>query len=368
MGLNGSVFSTSLIGIVNPSNQTSHSSSDGPHLSPTIIIPVVIGGLLVVAAIAGFIFIRYRKRANRRARAQGGDFLNWRHRRKSSLSFRCQTQMGPLTPKFFPGTDDSSIDEMTYAHTQHNARGDLQGDFNGADKSSIWNSRMSISSFPDGASIMTEKGQEKQSQRRAITSNRPPHALTTSFPSAPPSVHQSPPSGSIMRFSPDSFTSPASAASARSTTQMLPAIKPYNPADHRPTSTTTLNFSPAAAARLADQQPFNFSFSSPVSASTASPLLKHQHGWQPPAVASFTPAPPPPDRRRETGGGGGGGAFPFPPPPPPPRPPPKNIGPRLVPHPTPSRVKKGKAVVGLESGSPVESREIKVAFEPPPPR
>jgi hypothetical protein len=275
------------------------------------------------------------------------------------------------------------MEEMTYAHTKQNSitGSDLMAT---ADRPALY-AKESFSTYAESVD------DDAQSQRRAITSRRPVQQVQTTLPTRPPSARHSS-SGSAFAFSPESYGSPASAASARSTTQMLPpSHRPYNPRDHITT---------APGVRGPSSQ-----FSSPLTASTTSPLLI-QRSWASPlqqASATFTPALPPsstfrgpapqasfspqfqppssqpqqqqprpviqpskPAAPRESI------AFPFPPPPPPPLPHKlATRNPVVLQTPTPESLKKKGKSVDLGRGGLAgliipEKEELKMSFGPPP--
>jgi hypothetical protein len=386
VGLNGSIFSPTIIGIVTPSNGTTAAQSSSQSVSVTVIVPVIIGAVVLIAAVAGCIFVCRRRRRNRDNPPRG-----WRHNRKSSLSFRCKTHLEPQTPKFFGGDmDDAAMDEMTHAHTKQNSISDLMAT---ADRPSLY-TKESFATYSENSDTVVDD--DSASTRRAITSRRPAQQLQTTLPAYPSNVRHSS-SGSAFAFSPESYGSPASAASARSTTQMLPSHRPYNPRDH---------IGGGSGMRGPGSQ-----FSSPLTGSTTSPLL-NQRSWPTPMQvggATFTPALPPsstfygpaakiqhhqqqqqqqqmqsqaqnqtqpqqarpglnfskPVPRESV-------AFPFPVPPPPPLPH-KMVAKNTVVLQTPSPEalkKKGKSIDlgrgGLNIAPPAKGESVNLSFAPPP--
>jgi hypothetical protein len=352
LGLNGSVFSPTTIGIVDPASitPTGTPNSGSPGLPSTIIAAIVISVIVVILVIAAFIFIRIKKRQNRRKRVSYETKFNpWggssSEMPQSPLSFQCQTHMGPPTPKFFPDADydDNEVDQV-YPDNGSPALGR---------KNSLWKPHNAMSSFQN-ISAVTESAPAKADRhhpprKAGITSSShqnpleyhpanhpvPLHSLnTTTLPSYPTPSHASPMSASISRFSPDSYTTPTSAVSARSNAPLLP----YVPAQHG--SGTAL------------RGPHNIA--SPVVAasggSSPSPLLR--------GIASF-----------------GGGrdtaardstASTLPPAPPPKSP--RMMGKGRVAEEGVVKFKAAGKGQRKESGSPVESRKIGNVFPPPPPR
>ncbi|OIW29492.1 hypothetical protein CONLIGDRAFT_631571 [Coniochaeta ligniaria NRRL 30616] len=344
LGLNGSVFSPTAISIVDPAliTPTATPNSGSSGLPSSIIAAIIVVVIVVLLIVAAFVFIRIKKRQNRRKRASYETKFNaWggssSQMPQSPLSFQCQTHIGPASPNFFPDGDDNE------AHSSYPASGGL------GRKPSLWKPHNAVSSFQNISAVTESPPQDKQQQPRksTITSHQNPlqyhpanhpvplHSLNTAaLPSYPTPTHASPMSGSQSRFSPDSYT-PTSAVSTRSNAPLLP----YVPAQHA--STPSL------------RGPHNITSSQTASTPTnnnnnnGSPLLR--------GVASFT---------RDTARDSTASTLP-------PAPPPKS--PRMM---------IGVAVEGVEgvvrfkavgrrkereSGSPVESRKVPSVFPPPPP-
>lgn len=257
---------------------------------------------------------------------------------QSPLSFQCQTRMDPASPKFFHD-DDGDENEMGYAP---NNSSNLPGR-----KSSHWKPHNAMSSFQNISAVTEYPGkdmpQQKPSRKNSSRSTRsnhqnplqyhpsnhpvPLHSInTTTLPSYPTHTHASPMSGSVARFSPDSYTTPTSAVSVRSTAPLLP----YVPAEHGTLRGPAVN-SPQSATTTA----------------SASPLLR--------SVATF----------------GGGAQRESTASTLPPAPPPKS--PRMIPSER-NLEHQGLRFKGVgkmkerESGSPVETRRMGNTFPPPPPR
>ncbi|KAB5575991.1 hypothetical protein GE09DRAFT_1184861 [Coniochaeta sp. 2T2.1] len=380
LGLNGSIFSPTTIGAVDPSLMTPSAtpnpgSKGGP--SSTIIAVIVVVIVVLLLVIAAFIFIRIKKRQNRRKRnlyetKSAGIWSDSSHTQQmpqSPLSFQCQT-----SPSFFPS---STEDEHEGGHTSNLSR-----------KPSLWKPHNSTTSFQPISAITESsspspppssnppfpstrisihqnplQSHPSHSHSHSHTPGLPLHHINTSpMPSYPQPSHASPLSGSQARFSPDSYT-PTSAISTRSNAPLLPT---YVPAQHA--STPSL------------RGPHNINVSSPVvgtamtsntaifsgggaatqgqgqrgdTTSSGGMLLGGGHNRD--SGASTLPPAPPPKSPRMVGvgaaaGGGMNGMI-------------------------------GVAIEGVEgvvrfkargqikeSGSPVESRRVRNVFPPPPPR
>ena len=350
LGLNGSVFSPSTIGIVDPAlvtpTATPNSSSTGlPSNIIAAIISVVVIVLLIAAA---FVFICMKKRQNRRKRASyAAKFKGWgggsSHSQmpQSPLSFQCQTRMDPTSPKFFQDDDSNKEDP---SHTSFSRKPSLRNHHHAA-----------ITSFQPISAITETPAHPKRESRihqnplqyHPPSSSHPvplPNLDTNPgpLPSYPTPTHASPLSSSSYhaRFSPDSYTTPTSALSTRSNAPLLP---PYIPAQH------------ASTPPLRGPHNIPAIVTSPVSSSATTtqggPLLM-SGGAAAVAAGSANrdssasaPAPPPKSPRMMIGVAIDGveGLVNF-------------------------KVPRGRgAAVRKESGSPVESRKVVSVFPPPPP-
>lgn len=116
LGLSASVFSKTVVAIVDPAtlNKSQNGGSSGPSTVVIAVAVVVTMLVLIIAAAVGFIC--YRRRKNRIARSpavgsKGGIFNN-HHRPTSSLSFRCQDYNDPQVPRYQPNEPD--IAETTW--------------------------------------------------------------------------------------------------------------------------------------------------------------------------------------------------------------------------------------------------------------
>ncbi|KAI0024471.1 hypothetical protein F4780DRAFT_603265 [Xylariomycetidae sp. FL0641] len=221
VGLNDTVFSATMIGAVDPQDQHNADGSDSV-ISTGQIVGIVAGVLVLGLALAGFFFVRHRKRRNRVHLAADrtssspgpGSRRPHFHRQASSLSFRCQTHLSPRSPVFFPNPSASTIDEEKPWQASPAAAADSM---------------------------------------RPFTAARP-YAIDTSAaaaaPAYPGSVHHSPKNAH--------FGAHDAAAHHR----------PYHPAEYAPASPTT-----ASMSAFTFGSPVPDYAASPVSGSTASPLL-----------------------------------------------------------------------------------------------
>ncbi|KAJ9143726.1 LPXTG-domain-containing protein [Pleurostoma richardsiae] len=309
LGLNDTVFSHNIIEIVDPTAVSpSTGNSSKPHVSAAVIAGIVVGVLLLIAIIAAVLYIRYRKRKNRKLRANP----LWVHRPKSSLSFRCQKVLSPTSPKFFQDAEGMSND-MAQATSRERNYIESKPRNSAVDTKHV---SLAIQSIP---SSTQEKAPVGLSNYRPPSSTRfsngplPLRSLTTSIPAVPPSVHPSP----IATRSSPSSASDAYFTTPTSTTQLIPPnIMPYVPADH----------AAVAGSRNRNDR-------SPVSAKTVSPLMK-QRTWSMNQEGVYFPPPPAPQKSPKKFNG----AF--------------------------SSSKKTRR----ESGSPVEIRYIQTDFSAPPRR
>lgn len=333
LGLNDTIFAPTTIKIVDPLTLIKDTEETG--LPGGTIAGIVGGALAVLVVVSAITFVCYRKRKNRRARAdfEAGRNSRFRHRHQSSMSFQCQTHA--MSPRFWPGGngDDATTPVNDNPNTMTPQPETL------GRRSSLWKPHNSMSSFENTLDARSEKTwtnspyqedpqessdsfphplpNQNQNQKRLAT-------LHTSIPSLPRNAHMSP-STNTYHSPADLIRTPMSAESTRSTTALLPGIKPYVPADHGVHFTHT-NQSPQPAGLSA--------FSSPVSAS----------GWQRNTRMTTSPQPP-----ADIGLAISNGVVPPP----------------AVPWIKAPGVKKNKT--GAGQGTPVESWEVKTSFELPPP-
>ncbi|KAI0119268.1 hypothetical protein F4814DRAFT_411385 [Daldinia grandis] len=301
IGLNDTVFTKTTISSVDPSIEKSDNENQST-LSVTQIVGISVGAVVIVLAVAGFLFVRCRRRRNRRlllgdVKASAMAQKRNRHRTASTLSFRCQTHLTPRSPAFFPNPSDGTIEEENpYA-----------GPFSSLASHPVYpesprqtlNDNMGLNSF-------------YRSDNKVI-----PHNIATAIPAIPSNVHYST-SPKAAFFSPTD--EPASTTSTKSTSQLLP-LRQYNPAEYSDSS-PQIGTNP------------NTVFSSPISGSTASPLISR--AWE---RATPTWDMPPRGSSRPTGGG----AW-------------ERVATSIV----------AKNRRTSNTGSPVETKQINFNFPPPP--
>ncbi|KAK0635495.1 hypothetical protein B0T17DRAFT_45485 [Bombardia bombarda] len=317
IGLNDTIFANHRITIVDPSTLTKTSDSDKAGLATPAIAGIAVGAVAVILLIAATIFVCCRKRKNKQARVS------------AALSFQCQTHI--MSPRLWPGGTEGqlpSLEEMAATHAR-----DQQDPQYSARQSSMWkphNSTSSpkISAFTEDQTWESPYQSEAftHSDEKAVITSTQLHSIRTSMPAMPPHAHASPSSG-VMPYSPSDYRTPSSAVSTMSTSALLPAIKPYVPAEY------------GLGSPLSQGQS---TFSSPVSAATTSPLLRN-YGWAdqrrvsslaPIITPSHISVPAPPKSPRLSLGG----------------------------------KKEAKKSGSGGAGSPVESWEIQTAFSAPPKR
>ncbi|KAI1113756.1 hypothetical protein F5Y14DRAFT_204783 [Nemania sp. NC0429] len=246
IGLSDTVFSTTQINAVDPVSKTSEDNQ--PTLPTTTIVGIAVAAVVVILAITGFFFVSHRKRRNRRLRLEGGPrsgsgLRRAQHRPASSLSFRCQTHLTPRSPAF-PNT---AIDEE-------------EKGYSGAP--------LALGSHPITAESPVSRLSRTSWQTQATSPSfcRPRQApqplqnISTGAPAFPDTVHYST-SPKASRFSPHEDIAPSSTTSTRSTAQLLP-LRAYNPAEYG-----------VSSPHLGSPADGSVSYGSPVSGSTASPLL-----------------------------------------------------------------------------------------------
>ncbi|KAK8063430.1 LPXTG-domain-containing protein [Apiospora saccharicola] len=335
VGLNDTVFSPTLIGMVDPISSSAAKPTEAPALGIPALVGIAIGGVVLLLAIAGLIFVRRRTRRNRRQRLAAsldGNAPNRRkgHRPASSLSFRCQTHLSPRSPGFSSNvTGPSTIQEekMSPYTSPTAALGS-----NPVSASPYWSPSIAPSSRFGGS-------------ERSYRGSPNLQNITTCAPTVPDHVHYST-SPKAKGFSPVDTATPASAISTKSTAQLLP-LRSYNPANYtsvtQPQGVMDHHTSPYLG--HAGHSNTHNPYASPTSASTASPVLSRAWEQQPLQRTAWDPLPAYPQRSGPnhrlpavkvlvSGGNNIGG-------------------------------NKGKR--GSNTGSPVESEEIKVSFAGPPP-
>lgn len=204
--LNKPLFGNDTVQVVTSSPSSANS---GPAISTSTIVGIIVGGVVLLALIAGFTFVCIHKRRNR-AKEQD---------RASGYSFRCQTRVTPVTPRFPEGaqTDDN---------------------FHGNEKAHV----MVTNGIPIGANAYPQAQYPWNSQSSLnVTINRQESAIMrpsviTSLP-PPPSAHISP-----RLSSPDDYSTPASAVSTRSSAPLLAnPQRGYSPSPHLAQSSWSLS-------------------------------------------------------------------------------------------------------------------------------
>lgn len=365
LGLNGSVFSDRTIEIVDPA--TLKESPETARLGTPAIVGVVVGGVVLVVLVSACIFIRCRKRRNRAAIGTNPQWSRSKksHKRKSSFSFRCRKILAsPMSPKFFRddltpveehppygsldamatsqvsgvgSTTTSSPEERYYIETrQKSSRPAYE---------QVWSPQFAP---PEFQTIYVPEEEHKQPdppinfsmpEKKSFSEKR---SLTIDTTLAPPRpARQSPKADAFSVLK--SIHQPS-----------VPPSLPPRPTPHRPTSFNSTTSTPSQASsikprgNMTTMSSQGSGYPSLTTPSTASPLLKQNHGW---------PSPP-----RESPGGW------FPPPPPPPgnasRAPSASLPFRNTRKTSGNAVKKARR----ESGSPVETHQIQISFPGPPQR
>jgi hypothetical protein len=236
-----------------------------------------------------------------------------------------------VSPRFWPGAEEGPS-------TPAEERGDLQ-----LHRSSIWKPHDSFQTREAQGSPYQDDSTGYISKKAAMTAGQL-HPITTSVPPVPPPQAYTSPSTIGGVHSPSDFKSPLSAESVRSTSALLPSIRPYVPAEH---GVHVHGTPPPASAST---------FSSPTSGVGTTPLLR-SHGWP----LEQNPQPQPQQQQQQfhkpqkhiikLGDS-------VPPPPPPPLKTSRSSG--IL------GGKKGAKNAG--TGSPVDSWEIQTAFAAPPKR
>lgn len=306
VGLNNSVFSSNRIGAIEL--PASADDVDGKSsLATPVIAGIAVAAVVLIFGLAGILFIRCRRRRNRRLRLEllpRG--INSSSGPLSPLSFRCQTRLSPRMPYDF-----ASIADTTSALEKHREGPGLGSDPRRSPVIPRQSPRATDSSSGFGRHLCRGSGSAPVL-----------HSITTSIPTMPDSVHYST-SPKAKSFSPADINTPASTTSTRSNSHVLP-FRPYNPAEYGP------SVSQLGAASLPDANPYR----SPTSASTASPLLSSawdqpNPSWEKPVLPSGVPKK---GTTVKTLLGSG-----------------------------------GKCQKGGKTGRPVESSEIQTSFPVPPP-
>jgi hypothetical protein len=348
IGLNDTIFSSTMISAENPKSLAAASSSKS-GLPTTTLVGIIVGILVVLVIGAAVVFVQRRKRVNRRLRlevsSRNGGPKRGRRRPVSSLSFRCQTHVSPRSPAFGSNVTDTIGTVMR--GTEKKPYNDIKSPEGPYESPLTQNPTWSTSS----SSLKRGFGAERHPTLPLYNITTTPMGDTKApIPTVPSNVyHYASPSPKSNSFSPidDATTTPASTTSTRSTAALLP-LKPYNPADY--------GFGVPAIPQMGNNpgnehvNP-NATYSSPTSASTASPLLsrsnwdslpqqKKSHGRKSPMWDSPSPMLPPRTSSRS-----------------------QRSGLNVLAGATAKQSGKGG---NSNSGSPVESNEIKIMFPGPP--
>ncbi|KAI1799953.1 hypothetical protein F4811DRAFT_60448 [Daldinia bambusicola] len=265
IGLNDTVFSKTRVSSVDPSIENSDNDNQSA-LSITQIVGIAVGAVVLVLAIAGFLFIRCRRRRNRRLllgdiKASVMAQKRNRHRTASTLSFRCQAHLTPRSPAFFSNPTEGTIEE--------------EKPYTGP-----YSALTSHPTYPEAPKQARDNNIGLGSFSRADGKVIPLHNITTAIPAIPSNVHYSI-SPKAAFFSPTD--EPASTTSTKSTSQLLP-LRQYNPAEYTDNSPQM------------GTNPYTV-FNSPTSGSTASPLISR--AWE---RGTPTWDAPPRSSSRPTGG------------------------------------------------------------------
>ncbi|KAK3898153.1 hypothetical protein C8A05DRAFT_47447 [Staphylotrichum tortipilum] len=367
LGLNDTVFANAQITIVDPTTLKQNNTPKSEGLGIPVIVGIVAAAVAAILIAGATTFICLRKRNNRRARANAEADYYGDHRHRSSMSFQCQTHM--VSPRFWPaaGPEEGLSTPATDSPDGTNQPGQ---------RSSIWKPHTDLPEYPyheDAATTVVGDDDSTTTKpttathhisKKAAMAAVPLHHITTAVPAPtrPAQAYTSPSSLDRTYHSPSDFRSPLSADSARSSSALLPAIKPYVPAEHGvhiPGSSPTTTPAPFPSVAAAAASPVISSPGRAGAGTGMTPLLK----------SSAWPLPEP--SRRQSGNGSGtagqqrnviklGNTFTPPPPP-------------------PIKTTRGSALFlgsgiggGRNSprvaGSPVESWEIQTAFAAPPRR
>lgn len=353
LGLSGSIFSSSVIEIVDPS-ASSASTTSSTQLSTAAIAGIAAGGTAIIAIIAGVVFIRYRRRRNRSG-IGGKPRWDKSRKRRSSFSFKCRNILAsPLSPKFFRDLTPVEEHHEPYGSLDAQMSGVAMGGQGDAGRYYI-ETKPKLERHPYETSLDGWRAQDvvpdqtsalvpdrwntyaAAPKKKKVASRKGPITIDTTEAALarPPAAHQSPRANQF-------GISPSASSS-------------YIPAEHHGTPITTT--SPSQTPGRTPVKPKTTTMSSQGSGypslhgqGSSSPLLRQQqqqqqHGWR----------------------GARENQEPWFPPPPSVGPPPSSsssslkFGGRKV---SAGSVRRGKR----ESGSPVESKTIQVSFPAPPQR
>lgn len=265
IGLSDTVFSTTQINAIDPVSKTSKDNQAA--LPTTTIVGIAVAAAVVILAIAGFCFVCHRKRRNRRVRLEGGarsgsSLRRGQHRPASSLSFRCQTHLTPRSPAF-PSQFHSAIEEEEKGYSDPHPALTAESPVSKISRTSWQQPQVTSPSF-----CRPRQAPPQPLQNISTTTT------AAAVPTFPDNVHYSTsPKASRFSSSPHPHEDvPSSTTSTRSTAQLLPLLRPYNPAEY---GVSSPNLGGSGSGSPADG---SSSYASPVSGSTASPLLSRM--WE----------------------------------------------------------------------------------------
>ncbi|KAL2148816.1 hypothetical protein VTH82DRAFT_1963 [Thermothelomyces myriococcoides] len=209
LNLNDTIFSHAPIG---PGSDDDNDEDGGQRLGTTAVVGIVAGALAVLLLGVGITLVCLRKRRKqyiREGRRAGYDFFH-RRRRRSSISFQCQTHM--ISPRFWPGVTEEGVQppmaENSDAVLAMRAPEDQQQQQQQHHDDTL-------------ATVGNDDTTGKANSGRKGISLQ---ITTTSLPAPPPHAYASSAASSIEKthHSPSDFRYPPSAETATSTTALLP--------------------------------------------------------------------------------------------------------------------------------------------------
>lgn len=363
LGINDSVFSEWRISVVDPADVKN--SKNSPTLSTAALVGIAAGGAVFLIIVV-FYLVRCRRR---KIRANVGMNPRWgkaKDRRRSSFSFKCRNILAsPLSPKFF--SDLPPVEEhQPYGSLEEQMAG-MSTINRGSDGRYYIESKPKYQAYPyesslDGirtrdtssslqSTLVPDQLDDLHVPKKRGMSNKSLMTIDTTEAglSPPPAIYQSPKANEF-GISPSITTrlAPAPNNNYNNNHTTANAATPYNPAaNHTPTTSPAPTFpnrnspKPKPTTTMSSQGS-GYPNRGQSPGSSSSPLVP-QHAW-PSARSGQEPWFPPPP---------GSG---------PPATSPKNG--RKVSLGAVGAAKKGTR----ESGSPVESKQIRVAFPGPPQR
>ncbi len=246
------------------------------------LVGIVVGAVAIVLVIGGIIFVRCRKRRNIRLRLEGNRSSGigplGRNGPASPLSFRCQTHVTPRSPSFPRTISETALEgEKGYAgahaHYGPYSPSPVSPPLSpsSASSASVWRLHQYQNQNPS-----PETSAPSSYARRGGNADRGLHSIATGDPPTfPGHVHYPAAAGTAsLPAATDDDVAPPSTVSTRSTSQLLPQLRPYNPAAYSAGSgLPSPTLSQQAAAAAAGVSSPESTYASPTSGSTASPLL-----------------------------------------------------------------------------------------------